>query len=72
MTGYPVQDNSDTPLVTAVNKGHKVPGMSMAAGGRIITHGLVAPGTVKGMLHDGQKFNMGVPHIYHIIHQFLC
>ena len=39
---------------------------AVAAGGREIARGLIAPGQVEGVLGDRQQFDVGEAHVLHI------
>ena len=56
---HPVQDDADAVLVQVVDEIHEILGSAVAAGGGEVAGGLVAPGAVKGMLHDRQEFHVG-------------
>src|SRR5262249_49807220 len=52
--GDPVQNHADSMLVKIVHEKHEVGRRAEAAGGSEVTGGLIAPGTVEGVLHDGE------------------
>ena len=52
--GSPVQKNAQVRLVAAIDEFHELRGCAEAAGGGVIADGLVTPGAVKRMLHDGK------------------
>src|ERR1700722_3170616 len=58
MRGNPIQNYADSSLVKIVDEIHEVVGRSEPAGGGEIAEGFVSPGTVEGVLHDGEKFDM--------------
>src|ERR1700675_4561188 len=62
MRRHPVQDHADTLLVQIVNEVHTIRRRPIASCGGEVAGGLVAPGGVKGMLHDGEEFDMGKSH----------
>src|ERR1700732_873529 len=75
MSGSPIEDDSDSGIVAAVDEIHEVRGRAIAAGGRgraiaaggsVIAQRLVAPGAVEGMLHDGQQFDVGVAEVSYV------
>ena len=68
---YPVQDNADPLLVHIVHEIHEVFRCSVSAGGGEISRYLVAPGTVKGMLHHRQKLDVGIAHLLHVGRQLM-
>ncbi len=57
--GHPVQDDADAVAVQVVHQKHEILGSAVAAGGGEVAGGLVAPGAVKGVLHDRHKFHVG-------------
>jgi len=63
MSGSPVEKDADAGGVAGVDEEHEVGGGAVAGGGGEIAEGLVAPGGVEGMLHDGEKFDMGIAHL---------
>src|SRR5260370_37953354 len=60
MRGRPIENHTQSGLVTAIHKFHKSGGSAVAAGGGKVTQGLVVPGAVQGMLHYGQQLDVGV------------
>src|SRR5882762_9568756 len=64
--GSPIEQDANAFLVAAVDKFLKIRGRAEAAGGGVIAEGLVAPGAVKGMLHDGEQFDVGVAEIFDV------
>src|SRR5260370_971556 len=63
MRGRPIENHTESGLVTAIHKFHKFGGSAVAAGGGKIAQGLVAPGAVIRMLHDGEQLDVGVTEI---------
>ena len=59
----PVEDDADAVLVQVVDQVHEVLRRAVARGGREVSGGLVSPGTVEGMLHHGQKLDVGESHL---------
>ena len=57
--------------MAAVHEVHEIGGRAEAAGHREIADGLVAPGSVEGMLHDGHQFDVRVAHLLHVGDQFV-
>ena len=57
--GHPVQDDADAVPVQVVDEKHEILGGAVAAGGGEVAGGLVAPGAVKGVLHDRHEFHVG-------------
>ena len=66
MSGSPIKEDADAGLMTAVDKLHELGGGTMAAGGGEIAESLVAPGTVEGMLHYREQFDVGVAEIFYV------
>ena len=60
---HPVENHADAVLVQVVDQVHEVLRRAVARGGREVSRGLVSPGTVKRMLHDGQELDMGESHL---------
>ena len=72
MRGHPVQNHANSLLVQIVNKIHEVLRRAIAAGGSEVSCGLVSPGAIEGMLHDGQKLHMGKSHLLDIFSELRC
>src|SRR6266436_3689920 len=68
----PVENDADAGLVAAIHKFHKFSRASEAAGCGVIPESLVAPGTIVGMLHDGEEFNVRVAEIFHIRNEMVA
>src|SRR5260370_32758549 len=66
MSRGPIEKDADAGLVAAVDKFHELGGRAVAAGGRKVAEGLVAPGAVEGMFHDGEEFYVGEAEILHV------
>src|ERR1043165_3320988 len=66
MRGHPVQDDADPVLVQIVNEKHKILRGAVATGRRKVAAHLIAPGAIKGMLHERQEFDMSKAHLLHI------
>src|SRR5579859_2580043 len=66
MCGRPVQKNANARLVASVDEFHEFGGRAVAAGGGEIANRLISPGTVKGMLHDGEQLDVGVAEVLHV------
>src|SRR5882762_2407811 len=60
MCWCPIEKDSEASVVAAVDKVHEISGSAVAAGGGEVADGLVAPGTVEGMLHDGEQLDVGI------------
>ncbi len=57
--GHPVEDHPYSGEVQLLDECHEILGRAVAAGGREVTGGLVSPGPVEGMLHEGQELHVG-------------
>jgi len=62
----PIKKNADAFLVAAVDEVHEISGSAETAGGGVVAEGLIAPGAVKRMLHDGEKFDVRVAELLHV------
>jgi hypothetical protein len=69
MGRHPIENDPDTLLVKLVDEGHEILRIPVPCGGCEVTHGLISPGAVEGVLHDGKKLDVGEPHLFHIIDQ---
>src|SRR5258707_12352628 len=63
--GGPIEEDAQAGVVAAVDKLHEFSGRAVAAGGGEIADGLVAPGTVEGILHDGPQVDVGVAEVFY-------
>ncbi len=63
MGGNKIQNHPDAMLMQHVHQIHKILRCPVAAGGREIPRGLVAPGAIKRMLHHRQQFHMRKPQV---------
>src|ERR1700747_808741 len=59
MCRHPVENDADPVLMEIVHEIHEVGGVSKAAGGGEVTGRFISPGTIKGMLHYGEQFDVG-------------
>ena len=66
----PIQNDPDIILVEAVDEMHEILGIAVPARGGEVTGGLIAPGTIKRMLHHRQKLHVGKSHLLNIGCQF--
>ena len=64
--GSPVEKHADIFLVTAIDEIHEIRGRAEAAGGSVVAERLVTPGAVEGVLHDGEKLDVGVAELFDI------
>src|SRR5580700_1888531 len=72
MRGSPVQKDADAGVVAAVDKLHEFGGRAVAAGGGEIANRLVAPGTVKGVLHNGKQLDVRVAKILDVGNELIA
>ncbi len=61
--GDPVEENPDSLLVAAVDKGHEFDRVAVPGCGGEIPERLIPPGAVERVLGDGEKLDVGVPHL---------
>ena len=59
MSRDPIQNHPDAVAMEKVDEVHEVLGRAVPAGGSEIARGLIPPGTVKGVLHDGKELDVG-------------
>src|ERR1700747_1674559 len=71
MRRSPIEKDAAAGLVTAVDKFHKFRGRPVAAGGGEITKGLIAPGAVVRMLHDGKQLDVRVAELLDIRNELI-
>ena len=71
MRGRPIENHADASLVAAIDKLHEFCGCAIAASSGEIAKGLVAPGAVVRMLHDGQQLNVCVPEFFDVRNQLV-
>ena len=69
--GHPVEDDRDAGLVKPVHQIPKLVGCAVTGSGSVIADYLIAPGTIKGMLHDGHKLHMGIAHLLQVGNQLV-
>ena len=69
MSRHPVNNDANARLVAAIDEKHQVLGRTVAGGGSVVAHYLIAPGAVKGMLGNRQQFDVGVAHFLHVGNQ---
>ena len=63
----PVEDYGDAVLVQVVDQVHEILRRAVARGGSEVAGGLISPGAVEGMLHHGQKFDVGESHLVDVV-----
>src|SRR5882762_8818730 len=66
MRWSPVEKDSQASVVAAIDKVHEISGGAVAAGGSEVADGLVAPGAVEGMLHDGEQLDVGIAEFFYV------
>ena len=59
---HPVEDHRDAVLVQVIHQIHEILRRAVARSGGEIAGGLVSPGTVEGMLHHRQEFDVSEAH----------
>ena len=67
MSRYPVKIHADPFPVQVIHQIHKVFRIAISGGRCKIPGYLVAPGAIEGILHNPQKFHMGISHLLCII-----
>src|SRR6202166_2572340 len=72
MSRSPVEDDSDSGVVTTIDEIHEVRGRTIAAGSGVVAEGLVAPGAVEGMLHDWKQFDVGVSKFFYVRNKLIA
>ena len=66
---HPIQDDANPLLVEVVHQVHEILRRAVARSRREISRGLVAPRTVKRMLHDRHQFHVGEVHLLDVVCQ---
>src|ERR1700688_5242772 len=56
---YPVENHGDAVLVQVIDQIHEILRRAVARCGSEITGGLISPGTIEGMFHHRQEFDVG-------------
>src|SRR3984893_6516219 len=64
--GSLVEQDADAGVVPPGDKLPELHGRSVTAGGGEVADGLIAPGAVEGVLHDGEELDMGVAEILYV------
>ena len=72
MRGSPVEKDAEAGLMAAVDEFHELGGRAVAAGGGEVAEGLIAPGAVVGMLHDGEQLDVRVAEIFHVGNELIA
>ena len=70
MSRHPVQDNANPVAVQIIDHPGKVLRRAVTGRGSEISCHLVAPGAVKGVLRNPHDLNVGIAHVFHILHDF--
>ena len=71
MRRRPIEEHADAGLMQAIDESHEVVGRAVAAGGREVADGLIAPGAVEGMLHHGHEFDVRKAHFLQVGDQLI-
>src|SRR5262245_21548645 len=69
---YPVEDHTDTGLVQRIDEGLEIVRCAVARTRCKVSSGLITPGTIERMLHDGQKLDVGETQLPRIRRQLPC
>ena len=72
MARHPVENHADTGLVAPIHELHEFRGSTVAAGDSKIAESLVAPGTVEGMFHDGEQFDVRIAEVFDVRYELLA
>ena len=70
MRRRPIQKDADSFAMAAIHKVHKIRRRAVAACHRVIADRLIAPRTIKRMLHDGHQLDVRVAQPLHVRNQF--
>ncbi len=71
MRGRPIENHADAFLMAAIDEVHEIFRRAEAAGDREISDGLIAPGLVERMLHDGHQLDVRVAHLLDVGNQLI-
>src|ERR1700722_16292913 len=66
---HPVENYPDAMLVKIIDQVHEIFGATVAAGGSEISRGLVSPGSVEGVLHNGKNLDVSEPQVLGVLSQ---
>ena len=69
--GNPVEDHADVVLVAEIDEIHQVVRRAVAAGGRIVAHGLIAPTGRQRVLAHRQQLEVRVVHLLAVIDELV-
>src|SRR5213076_2742722 len=58
--------------VAPIHELHEFRGSTVAAGDSKIAESLVAPGTVEGMFHDGEQFDVRIAEVFDVRYELLA
>ena len=72
MCRYPVKNDTNSLAVHIIYKIHKVYCITVSAGWSIIIRNLISPGTIKWILRDSHKLDMGIAHVLNIVSDHRC
>src|SRR6516164_1443873 len=67
----PIEENAEAGLVATVHKFHEVGRPTKPASGREISERLITPRAVVGVLHDGEKLDVGVAKPFDVRNQLI-
>ena len=65
--GNPVENDADVVLVEIIDEIHEILRRAVTRGGREVAGGLISPGAVERMLHDGEQFDVGEAQLVDVI-----
>src|ERR1700721_3474190 len=65
----PIENYPDAMLVQIIDQVHEIFGATVAAGGSEISRGLVSPGSVEGVLHNGKNLDVSEPQVLGVLSQ---
>ena len=67
MCRYPVQNHADALCMHIVHEIHEIFRCAVTTGRCIVSGHLIAPGTVKRVLHNRHQLNMRIAHLFYIV-----
>src|SRR5260370_36383907 len=63
----PVENDRDVVLVQVVDQVHEILRRAVTRRGSEVARGLISPGTIEGMLHDGEQFDVRESQLSHVV-----
>ena len=63
----PVENDRNVVLVQIVDEVHEILRRAVTRRGSEVTRGLISPGTIERMLHDGEQFDVGESQLIHVV-----